>query len=92
MLVSMSTNPTNLLVLWNKERYSPIMHVNEVSKNVGEKEHLQKLVETFTNQETCWWGTHQFQIQMWKTRLTYFIEIFGGKKAYRQSTHKQIFT
>ena len=55
------------------------MHVNELSKNVGEQGHLQILVETFTGQATCWWGTHQPQLQTCTTTSTYFIERFRGK-------------
>lgn len=34
------------------------------------------MVETFIDQATNWWGTHQSQLQT----STYFVEIFGGKK------------
>ena len=77
-LVLTSTNCSNLPSLYYKERYYPIMHVNKVSKNVGEKGHLQILVESFIGQEYHWWGTNQSQLQTWTTTSTYFIEIFGG--------------
>ena len=41
-----------------KEAYSPTIHLNEVSKNIGDQGHLQSLVESFTWQATHWWGTH----------------------------------
>ena len=41
-----------------KEADSPTIHLNEVSKNIGDKGHLQSLVESFTGQATRWWGTH----------------------------------
>ena len=56
------------------------MHVNEVSKNVGEQGHLQSLVETFTGQASHRWVTHQYWLQIWTTSSTYFIKIFVGKK------------
>ena len=41
-----------------KEVDSPTVHLNEVSKNIGDEGHLQSLVESFTGQATRWWGTH----------------------------------
>ena len=41
-----------------KELDSPIAHLNEVSKNIGDQGHLQSLVESFTGQAAQWWGTH----------------------------------
>ena len=46
-----------------KERESPVMHVEQVSKNIGEHGRLQSLVETFTGQATRWWDTHQTKLQ-----------------------------
>ena len=80
---------TNLLALWYKERDSPIIHVNEVSKNVGEQRRLQILFDTFTGQETRWWGTQQSRLQTWTTTSTYFIDIFGGKKLIVESHIKK---
>lgn len=54
------------------------MHVNGVSKNVGEQGRLQSLVETFIGQEIRWWGTYQPHLQTWTTTSTYFIERFRG--------------
>ena len=45
-----------------KERESPIMHVEQVSKNIGEHGQLQSLVETFTGQAARWWDTHQTKL------------------------------
>ena len=36
--------------IWYKERESPVIHVEQVSKNIGEHGRLQSLVETFTGQ------------------------------------------
>ena len=41
-----------------KERESPVMHIEQVSKNIGEHGRLQSLVETFTGQAVRWWDTH----------------------------------
>ena len=41
-----------------KEVDSPTIHLNEVSKNIGDQGHLQSLVESFTKKEARWWGTH----------------------------------
>ena len=62
-----------------KERESPVMHAEQVYRNIGEHGRIQSLVETFTGQATRWWDTHQSSLQTWTTALTYFIEIFGGK-------------
>ena len=75
----MTTNSNNLPTLQYKEKDSTIIHVNEVSKNVGEKVRLQSLDGTLTSQATCWWGTHQYRLLTWTTKLMYFIERFGGK-------------
>ena len=72
-LVPTKTNLSNLPSLHYKQIDSPIMHVNEISKNVGEQGHLQSLVETFIGQATYWCGTHQPQLQTWTTTSTYFI-------------------
>ena len=43
--------------LWYNERESPVLHVEQVSKNLGGHGRLQILVETFTRQDTRWWDT-----------------------------------
>ena len=45
-----------------KERESPVMHIEQVSKNIGEHGRLQSLVETFTGQAARWWDTHQSKL------------------------------
>ena len=50
-----------------KEVDSPSIHLNKVSKNIGDKGFLQSLVESFTGQAARWWGTHQSQLQSWTT-------------------------
>ena len=47
-LVPTATESNPLRPLRYKERESPIVHVNEVSKDIGEQGRLQSLVETFT--------------------------------------------
>ena len=42
-----------------KEVDLPTIHLNEVSRNIGDQGRLQSLVESFTGQATRWWGTHQ---------------------------------
>ena len=68
-----------------KERESPVMHVEQVSKNIGEHGRLQSLVETFTGQAARWWDTHQSKLQTWSTASTYFVERVGGKKLNQQA-------
>ena len=68
-----------------KERESPVMHIEQVSRNIGEHGRLQSLVETFTGQAARWWDTLQSRLQTWKTASTFFIEIFGGKKLTNQA-------
>ena len=48
--------PTNVSTpkLRFKEVNSPTIHLNEVSKNVGDQGHLQSLVECFTRQVAHW--------------------------------------
>ena len=46
-----------------KETNSPIIHVNEVPKNIGDQGCLQSLVETFIGQEMHWWETNQSRLQ-----------------------------
>ena len=41
-----------------KEADSPTIHLNKVSKNIGDQGPLQRLVESFIGKATCWWGTH----------------------------------
>ena len=62
-----------------KERESPAMYIEQVSRNIGEHGRLQSLVETFTGQAARWWDTHQSRLQTWTTTSTYFIERFVGK-------------
>ena len=45
-----------------KERESPVMHIEQVSKKIGEHGRLQSLVETFTGQAARWWDTHQSRL------------------------------
>ena len=48
-----SLTPTkieNSLSLRYKERESPVLHIEQVSKNIGEHDRLQSLVKTFTGQ------------------------------------------
>ena len=42
-----------------KEIESPTVHLNEVTKNIGDQGRLQSLVESFIGQAARWWGTHQ---------------------------------
>ena len=44
--------------IWYNERESPVIHVEQVSKNLGEHGRLQILVETLTRQAARWWDTH----------------------------------
>ena len=81
-------NPTNVSIrqiLRQTKRESPVMHIEQVSKNIGEHGRLQSLVETFTRQVPRWWDTHQSRLQTWKTTSTYFVEIFGGKRITKQA-------
>ena len=61
------------------------MHVEQVSKNIGEHGRLQSLVETFIGQAARWWDTHQTRLQTWTTSSTYFLERFGGKNLTQQA-------
>ena len=61
------------------------MHIEQVSKNIGEQGRLQSLVETFIGQASRWWDTHQTRLQTWTTTSTYFVERFGGKKLTNQA-------
>ena len=45
-----------------KEMESRVMHVEQVSKHIGEHGRLQSLVETFTGQAARWWDTHQTRL------------------------------
>ena len=56
------------------------MHLEQVSKNIGDHGRIQSLVETFTRQVARWWDTHQTKLQSWTTASTFFVEQFGGKK------------
>ena len=78
-----SLSPTkidNKQSLRYKERESPVLHVEQVSKNLGEHGRLQSLVKTFTGQAARWWYTHHSILQRWTTTSTLFIEMFGGRK------------
>jgi hypothetical protein len=66
--------------LWFSERNSLSVHVDEVSKSVGDQGRIQSLVESFTGQATRWWETHAPRLQTWNTTTLYFVEIFGGKQ------------
>ena len=70
-----------------KERESPALHIEQVSKKLGEHVQLQILVKTFTVQVARWWDTHQSRLQTWTTGLTFFIERFGGRNITK---HAQI--
>ena len=61
------------------------MHIEQVSKNIGEHGRLQSLVETFTGQAARWWDTHQTRLHTWTIASTYFVERFGGKKLTNQA-------
>ena len=61
------------------------MHIEQVSKNIGEHGRLQSLVETFTGQAARWWDTHQSRLRTWTTALTYFVERFRGNKLTKQA-------
>ena len=61
------------------------MHVEQVSKNIGEHGQLQSLVETFIGQAARWWDTHQSKLQTWTTASTFFFERFGGKKLTQEA-------
>ena len=83
-----SLQPTNLNTTQlprYKERESPVLHIEQVSKNIGEHGRLQSLVETFTGQAARWWDTHQTKLQTWTTASTFFVERFGGKKLTQQA-------
>ena len=68
-----------------KERESPVMHAEQVSRNIGEHGRLQSLVENFTGQAARWWDTPQTILQTWTSNSTYFVESFGGKKLSKQA-------
>ena len=68
-----------------KERESLVMHVEQVSKNIGEHGRMQSLVETFTGQAARWWDTHQSKLQTWTTASTFFVERFGGKNLTQEA-------
>ena len=53
-----------------KERESPDLHIEQVSKNIGKHGQLQSLVETFTGQAARWWDTHQSRLKTWTTTST----------------------
>ena len=39
----------------------------------------------FTDQVARWWDTHQSRLKTWATTLTYFVEIFCGRKITKQA-------
>ena len=78
--ISTSTESKPLRTLRYSERESPSVHINEVSKDIGDHGRLQSLVETFTGQVARWWDTHQPHLQNWTTASTYFVERFEGKQ------------
>ena len=73
-------NIDNKQKLQYKERESPVLHIEQVSKNIGEHDRFQSLVQMFTSKATRWWDTHQSRLQMWMTTSTYFVKLFRGKK------------
>ena len=79
------TKTDNKQSLWYKERESPVLHVEQVSKNLGEHGRLQILVETFTRQAARWWDTHQSRLQTWTTTLNLFVERFRGRNLTKQA-------
>ena len=68
------TNVNNTQIPRYKERESLVMHIEQVSKNIGEHGRLQSLVETFTRQAARRWDTHQIRLQTWTTTSTDFVE------------------
>ena len=68
-----------------KERESPVLHVEQVSKNLGEHGRLQSLVERFRGQVARWWDTHQSRLQTWTITSNLFIERFGGRKLTKKA-------
>ena len=68
-----------------KEKESLVMHIEQVSRNIGEHGRLQSLVETFTGQAARWWDMHQSRLQTWTTTSTYFVERFLGKRLTKQA-------
>ena len=46
-----STKTNNKQILRYRERESPVLHVEQVSKNLGEHGQIQSLVKTFTGQD-----------------------------------------
>jgi len=85
-LVPTSTESKHLQPLRYKERESPSVHLNEVSKDIGDQGRLQSLVETFTGQAARWWDTHHSQLQNWTTASTLFVERFGEKQLAAAAT------
>ena len=45
-----------------KERESSVLHIEQLSKNLGEHDRFQSLVETFIGQVDQWWDTHQSRL------------------------------
>ena len=52
------TNVNTTQIPRHKETESPVMHVEQVSKKIGEHGRLQSLVENFIGQAARWWDTH----------------------------------
>ena len=61
------------------------MHIEHMSKNIGEHGRLQSLVETFIGKVARWWDTDQTRLQIWTTAQTYFVERFGGNNLTNQA-------
>jgi hypothetical protein len=88
-MVEIKLKKTPTLILTHAHRRKPLcfsemnsllMHVDEVSKSVGEQGRVQRLFESFTVQVARWWETHVPQLQTWNTFTLYFVDIIGGKK------------
>ena len=78
-------NNVNTPKLRFKEADFPKIHLNEVSKNIGDQGCLQSLVESLTGKATRWWGTHKSRLHIWMTKSTYFVKRFGGQKLTTQA-------
>ena len=57
------TNVNTTQIPRYKERESLFMHVEQISKSIGDHDRLQSLVETFTDQAARWWDIHQTRLQ-----------------------------
>ena len=52
-----------------KYKESPVLHLEQVSKNLGEHGRLQSLVETFTGQAARWWVLQREIPMAWGTTI-----------------------